>query len=401
VFRGEVMKRVTSANASIQKPRILFIYSNDRGKYLADALKENYHLVDILSLRIDSREFFFWTNLLMCTLETVNTLIRTRQFSLMGRKIVMKNLGRRPQFTEKLCSKVKKHINLMSVKSDIVLQWGPIFAPIDVGTKTPFAVVIDNYIDPPNSLTNKDKFRGWETIYDELRFKFEKEIYSKATHIFTLSKWARQGLSNEYGIGIEKIHPIGWGPCKKIEARELPHKERKSILAIGTEYAHKGIDILLRSANYLRDFSIIIVGKDASYDRIIKPSNVRILGLLSDEELISLYGKSELFFIFSEFEPSAHVLWEAQACGCVIIGYDAYGISEVVINGQTGILLKTRNPQIVAENIRLLYQDHSVLKKMQRAAIDNYVKNGTWDKVCANISANLVLPEKKVDANQI
>jgi glycosyltransferase involved in cell wall biosynthesis len=383
-----VMKRASSGNASIKKPRILFIYSDERGKYLADALKENYRLVDVLSLRIDSKEFFFWTNLLMCTLETVNTLIRKRQFSLIGRKIVMKNFGRRPQFTKKLSSKVKKHVNLMSVKPDIVLQWGPIFAPND-GTKTPFAVVIDNYIDSPNSLTHKDRLRGWETIYDELRFRFEKEIYSKATHIFTLAKWVKKGLSNEYGIGIEKIHPIGWGPCKKIEAGELPHKERKSILAIGKEYGPKGIDILIRSANYLRDFSITIVGKDTSYDRIIKPSNVRILGLLSDEELISLYGKSELFFIFSEFEPSAHVLWEAQACGCAIIGYDTYGISEAVINGQTGILIKTRNPQIVAENIRLLYQDPCVLKRMQRAAIDNYLKNGTWNRVCERIISHL------------
>jgi glycosyltransferase involved in cell wall biosynthesis len=384
------MNSAFSANASIQKPRILFVYSDERGKYLADTLRENYRLVDFLSLRIDSKDFFFWTNLLMCSLEIVNTLIRTGQFSLIGRKILMKSFHRRPQFARKLSSKIKKHVNLMSIKPDIVLQWGPIFAPNDVGTKTPFAVVIDNYIDPPNSFSHKDKLRGWTTIYDESRFRFEKELYSKATHIFTLSKWAKKGLSKEYGIGVEKIQPIGWGPCKRIEVGEIPHKENKSILTIGTEYAHKGIDILIKSANYLKDFSIIIVGKDNSYDKLIKPSNVRTLGFISDEELISLYRKSELFFIFSEFEPSAHVLWEAQALGCVIIGYDAYGIAEAVINGQTGILLKTRNPQVVAENIRLLYQDASILKRMQRAAIDNYVKNGSWDKVCEKITANLV-----------
>jgi glycosyltransferase involved in cell wall biosynthesis len=384
------MDSTSSVNASAQKPRILFVYWDERGKYLADALQRNYYHVDVLRLKIDSKELFFWTNLLMCTLEIVNAMTRKGKFSLIGKKTLINNSTKRPQFTRRMSSKVERHVNSMPVKPDLIMQWSGLFAPYVDDPKNPFAVIIDNYSDPPNSLTNKNRIRGWNTIYDKSRFKFEEELFSKATYIFPFSKWAKNGLSNEYMLEADKIHSIGWGPCKRIKVEEIPLKEGKSILAIGTDYVAKGIDILIKCADYLKDFSITIVGKDNSFDKIIMPSNVKISGFMPDEKLVSLYKRSELFFIFSEFEPAGHVLWEAQACGCVIIGYDAYGISEAIINGETGLLLKTRNPKIVAENIRLLYQDASVLKRMQKAAIDNYMKYGTWDKVCEKIIALVV-----------
>jgi glycosyltransferase involved in cell wall biosynthesis len=93
--------------------------------------------------------------------------------------------------------------------------------------------------------------------------------------------------------------------------------------------------------------------------------------------------------MFSEFEPAGHVLWEAQAYGCIVIGYDAFGISEAVENNITGILLKTREPLLVAQEIKKLYQDGAVLSRMQKAAVKNYEKNGTWAGVCAKIYENL------------
>ena len=386
----EWVDRVSSVNVSAQKPRILFVYWDKRGKYLADALQKNYYPVDVLRIKIGLKELFFWTNILMCTLENVNAMVKKGKFSLISKEMLINWYTRRPQYTRKLSSKVERYVNSMLVKPNLIIQWMGMFAPYVDSPKTSFAVIIDNYSDPPNSITNKNKIRGWNTIYDKSHFMFEKKLFSDATFILSLSRWAKNGLSSEYMIKAEKINSIGWGPCKKIEVKETHCKEEKTILAVGTDYKAKGIDILFKCANYLKDFSITVVGKDSSFDKTIKPSNVKILGFVPDEELISLYEKSELFFTFSEFEPAAHVLWEAQACGCVAIGYDAYGPSEAIINGKSGLLLKTRNPELIAENIRQLYKDSSVLRKMRREAIDNYTKNGTWDKVCKKILSFVV-----------
>jgi glycosyltransferase involved in cell wall biosynthesis len=210
--------------------------------------------------------------------------------------------------------------------------------------------------------------------------------------IFTLSKWCKKGLSKEYNIAPEKIQAIGWGPAREIDPRYgASEKDSKTILCVGNDYVAKGFDVLVRSAKYLQDFSITIVGRDKKsvFKNFDIPRNVRILSYVSDEKLSSLYSRSELFFIFSEFDPSPHVLWEAQAYGCVIIGYDAYGISEAVIDKKTGILLKNRDPLFVAEQIRKLYEEKGKIKLMQEAAIENYRKNGKWDGVCKIIAHEL------------
>ena len=69
------------------------------------------------------------------------------------------------------------------------------------------------------------------------------------------------------------------GPCKKIVFEELIVEE-KTIIAVGTDYTAKGTDILIECANYLKDFSITIVGKGNWFDKIAMPSNVRILGFV-------------------------------------------------------------------------------------------------------------------------
>jgi glycosyltransferase involved in cell wall biosynthesis len=280
----------------------------------------------------------------------------------------------------------------MKVKPDLILQLSSMFAPYVQTPSIPFTLIIDNYADRPNSPNQKNKLRGWSTLYDESYYRFQKQIYSNALRIFTLSKWCKEGLSREYNIEPEKIRPIGWGPGVAIDlAPRTSKKDQKTILCVGSDYIAKGFDVLVKSAKYLQDFSITIVGRDDRrvFKNLYIPRNVKILNYVSDKKLSSLYSKSELFFILSKFDPSPLALWEAQAHGCVIIGYDAYGISEAVINNKTGILLKTRDPLLVAEEIRKLYREEGKIRSMGKAAIDNYKKNGTWKRVSKILAREL------------
>jgi glycosyltransferase involved in cell wall biosynthesis len=98
-----------------------------------------------------------------------------------------------------------------------------------------------------------------------------------------------------------------------------------------------------------------------------------------------------LLFLFSEFDAGSLVLWEAQAYGCAVIGYDAYAIPEAVADRETGILLKTRDPVSIAEAIKELYADDKV-RLMGRAAVDHYLRNGTWETVASRIISHLSSP---------
>jgi glycosyltransferase involved in cell wall biosynthesis len=372
--------------------KILFVYEDERAKYLIEELKDNFPLIDILKIKIDLKKPYVWKNFTICFLEIISIMIRTGKISKLTARRLYYNAIRRPAFIQKLSSLVEKYVNSHIVKPDLILQWQGIFAPYTVAPKIPYALIIDNYTDPPNSPIQKDKLRGWSTFYDRSFFDFQKELYENAERIFTLSKWCKEGLSKEYGIDPLKVTAIGWGPAKDIVEPESFEKQERTILAIGNDYESKGIDILLETAKYLSDFRITIVGEDRAFKAASSiPKNVQIKKHLSNDDLVSQYLKSEFFFIFSKFDPSPHVLWEAQASGCVVIGFDAYGISEAITNKKTGLLLKTRKASSIAEEIRKLKLDDVLMKQIQKAAVQNYEKNGKWTKACMKLAENLTL----------
>ena len=61
------------------------------------------------------------------------------------------NSVRRPAFIKKLSFFVDEYVNSMSPKPALILQWQAIFAPYIGTSKIPFALIIDNYADPPDS----------------------------------------------------------------------------------------------------------------------------------------------------------------------------------------------------------------------------------------------------------
>ncbi len=66
--------------------------------------------------------------------------------------------------------------------------------------------------------------------------------------------------------------------------------------------------------------------------------NVRFVGEVSEGELVSLYKNSRAVVFFNE-EDFGIVPVEAQAAGKPVIGLNRGGLTETVINGETGILV--------------------------------------------------------------
>ena len=78
-------------------------------------------------------------------LENSKAMVKKGKFSLISKEMLINWFIRRPKYTRKLSSKVEQHINSVTVKPDLVIQWIGMFAPYVDSPKTPFAVIIDNY----------------------------------------------------------------------------------------------------------------------------------------------------------------------------------------------------------------------------------------------------------------
>ena len=90
----------------------------------------------------------------------------------------------------------------------------------------------------------------------------------------------------------------------------------------------------------LADAGIPIVGFGSKFKdlprRLLEHPRVRVLGRVSDSQLVELYSHAKfLIFPFSA-EPFGYVPIESMACGTPVLTYDRQGPGETVIHGDTG-----------------------------------------------------------------
>jgi hypothetical protein len=101
------------------KPKILFVYEDQRAEYLIDELKEQVDITGILRLEW-RREFFFWVNLLLCGLKFLEIMIRKHTWTWVSFGILYHNITRRPAYIKKMSSKIEKYIS--AIKTGLLLK---------------------------------------------------------------------------------------------------------------------------------------------------------------------------------------------------------------------------------------------------------------------------------------
>ena len=77
--------------------------------------------------------------------------------------------------------------------------------------------------------------------------------------------------------------------------------------------------------------------------------NVKILGFRTD--VLELLGKADIFIFPSEIEGLSNAVIEAAYIGIPIVACDIPGVNDIIDNGKSGILINTRNPEMMSEAI--------------------------------------------------
>lgn len=93
----------------------------------------------------------------------------------------------------------------------------------------------------------------------------------------------------------------------------------------------------------------------------------------------------DLFLFTSNNEPTGGVLLESYACKVPIVAADAGGISEVIVNGETGLLAKVGNANDFADKVNLLINDEALQDKLTtngyQYLLDNFTKSVIANKM--------------------
>ncbi|MGH9968275.1 MAG: glycosyltransferase family 4 protein [Pyrinomonadaceae bacterium] len=102
------------------------------------------------------------------------------------------------------------------------------------------------------------------------------------------------------------------------------------------------------------------------------------LGLVPDPT--SLLQASDLFILSTVGEAFGLVLAESMACGVPVVGSRSGGIPEVVVDGETGLLVPPLEPELFADAIAQLGRDTEMRSRLSRQAIKRVREQFSMEK---------------------
>jgi len=199
------------------------------------------------------------------------------------------------------------------------------------------------------------------------------------------------------GVDAHKFKPIRRGKTRKIR-NKLGLNNKKIILFVGRLAEKKGTSYLVKAMPEILkkfpDSHLLLIGygpEEKKLKTLTKRLGLRekisFLGRIPNEELPLYYNLGDVFVAPSiqtesgDTEGLGVVLLEATACGTPVIGTDIGGISDIIKNKQTGLLVKQRNPKKIAQAVILLLENPLIKKKISSNSERKIVELFTWKVV--------------------
>lgn len=125
--------------------------------------------------------------------------------------------------------------------------------------------------------------------------------------------------------------------------------------------------------------------------------SVEFHGVIANEKLPEVLQKMDVFVNCSVKESFGVALVEAMACGIPVVATDTVGFREVVEDGVTGIVLKDRKPETMAQALMKLLGDADLRERLGKAGRKRVLDNYDWEK---NVTVMEELFKKVVAQNE-
>ena len=188
----------------------------------------------------------------------------------------------------------------------------------------------------------------------------------------------------------------------------VPHpvNGKFKILFVGRHIERKGICYLIEAAKYLpKDkFEIRIVGvgdlteqlkqqaalldeRRETKDERTQSASIIFTGKLSPEDLANEYKTANVFTLPAivdhngDTEGLGVVLIEAMELGLPIVASNVGGIPDVVVDGESGILVPEKDPVALAEAFKRLEANPTLIQKLLAGARKRIEECFTWDGI--------------------
>jgi spore coat protein SA len=223
----------------------------------------------------------------------------------------------------------------------------------------------------------------------------ERTVLHHSDKLLASSRNTANFCEKTYGIdaaGVEVIHSaLDVGRFRPIQRAP---SETFNLLFVGNIVGNKGASLLVQAILNLKSrlpqIRLRMIGKgDKPYiDRLRETANaggagenLEIVGYVPYSELPAHYAWADVFVGPSAFEPGpGNIYLEAMASGRPVIACNSGGTPEVVLDGETGLLVNPESVEDLVAAIEKLAVDIPLREKLGRQAREWIESRFTLDR---------------------
>jgi glycosyltransferase involved in cell wall biosynthesis len=176
--------------------------------------------------------------------------------------------------------------------------------------------------------------------------RWDKESASRATHLLAISNWIAEKINQAWNRESHVIYP----PVNV--NRFSPSEERGDYyLFVSRLVPYKMPVEIIKAFNELK-LPLVIAGDGPGVANLMKLANENITFLFhqTDEDIAALMNHAK-GFVHMAVEDFGIAMVEAQAAGCPVIAYGKGGASEIVRDGETGLLFQEQSSRGLSEAV--------------------------------------------------
>ena len=225
-----------------------------------------------------------------------------------------------------------------------------------------------------------------QKLFRWLRYRQSSNNFRAVDRILTNSNFSKDELRTTYGVTAQVCY-LGVDVAK---FRPLQIGRENFLLSVGAVHYHKGYRFLIRSLAQLpeKQRSPLIIAANNS-----DPAELRILRDLASEkgvnftvrnikdadEMVELYNRAAAFVYSPIREPWGLAAVEAMACGTPVVAVGEGGITESIVDGETG-LLTPRDEKLFADVLNQVFANPGLAARLGSGGVARARSHFTWDK---------------------
>jgi len=245
--------------------------------------------------------------------------------------------------------------------------------------------------------------RGWPRLMLGSLALLEGLNARRAGLVLSTSAYCCQRIAERYGVPSERLAlvPEGidlelWAPSNAAAAADPvaadAQRQPFTVLCVARQYPRKRVIDLLEAFTLvqarLAEARLVIIGDGPEHgalrqrlEELQLGESVQLLGALPDDAAVrQWYARGSVFCLPSEQEGFGIVFLEAMASGLPVVSTTAAAIPEVVLEGQTGLLVPPRDVPALAEALLRLLGDPALVARL-RAGGRQHVRRFSWEQV--------------------